>query len=666
MSVQELHAVAIQAQSSCSRSKGKGKLQSLVEILDHYSPILDVLSQSHSDYTALLWGTMRWLLQVTMNYFKLLRRLSVMLEEIGDNLPRFMLYERIFSTDHMSRIISKLYAAIIQFLYEAVAFWKRHQVRKFFVAFWTPFEVKFSDTVDKIHRLQECVEKDATATEIVQRRIQGLRIEEQLREGSLVTRHTLQAVLEVKERQTILLLMTIRQQMFTSFECKSEYQEECIRVYTTFWSQAWEETMKTEAKFSSWHHVPQSRLTYVQAEGLEPMLTVAQLLYDSRHSKSVRRVILFWGAGMTKESAIAALIFGILTKHAEKLLYREMSGFYAKKFSRVSPSFDELWKILTEIMCVLPELHCTIHVASYEPQATEFVASLVQLALHSRHGKLDLLIYHPTINALSDTPGWIELDNDYDVDFDVNACDSLLRLVLLQADHYEDLSITMQTYIWMTTWRAFRYNLMSLAFHQTCHTIRPDVKQHDGARPLPAYRYETRAYRQAAALLKRRIIAFLQIIPIEMPPVVQKRLQQISGSSLNQTQAYDPLQGATFQVYEAKVKPQPVPPSDQNRAEIWTCIRAKFEKAISELFEERILDVLSAMPGLDTHTNSSVLRARDFDSIQTTMNMVGIDVFSQQEWDGAELHHLLFELERVLSDAIETGLSLTQQFVFPW
>ena len=101
-SIEELHAVAEQVQISFSHSKRKGRLQSLVEILDHYSPVLDVLSQSHSEYTALLWASMKWLLQVTMNYFRLLKRLATMLDEIGHSLPRFMLYERILPTDHMS------------------------------------------------------------------------------------------------------------------------------------------------------------------------------------------------------------------------------------------------------------------------------------------------------------------------------------------------------------------------------------------------------------------------------------------------------------------------------------------------------------------------------------------------------------------------------------
>jgi hypothetical protein len=63
------------------------------EILDRYSPILNRLSRPHPNYVALLCGSIQWLLQDTMNCPKLLRRLSNMLEQLGDYLPGFMLYE---------------------------------------------------------------------------------------------------------------------------------------------------------------------------------------------------------------------------------------------------------------------------------------------------------------------------------------------------------------------------------------------------------------------------------------------------------------------------------------------------------------------------------------------------------------------------------------------
>jgi hypothetical protein len=65
-----------------------------------------------------------------MNYFTLLQRLSVMLSEIGHNLPRFLFYKHILPTNRMAGILSELYAAIVEFLHPAVAFFRRRRLSK--------------------------------------------------------------------------------------------------------------------------------------------------------------------------------------------------------------------------------------------------------------------------------------------------------------------------------------------------------------------------------------------------------------------------------------------------------------------------------------------------------------------------------------------------------
>ena len=603
-----------------------------------------------------------------MNYIKLLRRLSTMLEEIGFNLPRFMLYERILPTNHMSEIISKLYAAIIQFLVEAMTFWKSHKIRKFVVALWSPFEIKFGDTIERIRRLQDCVEKDAIATEMAQRHQDSVRFDCQLRELSLVTRHTLQSILEVKEGQTFLLLMNVKQHLFASFDCKNEYQEECTRVYSTFISTEWEDTREKEAQISSWNYFSHSRLTYVQLECLEPAVGAGIVLHDCKYSQDIKRVNMFWGPTMTKESALATLIFGILTKHPEKLLYREASGFYIEKFSCSFPSFNSLWTIFTEIMSVLPELCCTIHVASYDIDATEFITRLMQFAAHSQHGKLDLLIYHTTVNALSKSPGRIELDNEYDVDFDLNACDSFFRIILLEAGYYENLSAAMQTYIWRTAWRSLRYNFMSLTFHQTCHIIRPDVRQHDGRRMLPSFEYESRSHQEASILLKRRIIAFLQLIPFEMSPATQQQLH----AALDIPEV---MEMVTEIITETKTQTTPAssshsqlkPPDAEQRAKIWASVQIQFEAIISGLFQEKILHSLNHRLPIDNNLNFEAERKTEIcgSAYIQQMDIVGRQVFCQDRWTAEDLAASQTRLEEVLMNAARTGLRLMQKVVYP-
>jgi hypothetical protein len=48
----------------CNSRVRKGKVAKVVQILCHYAQVFDVISQSHAELTAFLWGAIRWLIQV--------------------------------------------------------------------------------------------------------------------------------------------------------------------------------------------------------------------------------------------------------------------------------------------------------------------------------------------------------------------------------------------------------------------------------------------------------------------------------------------------------------------------------------------------------------------------------------------------------------------------
>jgi len=87
--VKDLHDIATKTQNLSRR--GTGKVRNMVQTLNQYSGVLDVVSQWHPEYSALVWGTIKWLLLIAMNYINLTQRIAAMLEEIGDNLPRCLL-----------------------------------------------------------------------------------------------------------------------------------------------------------------------------------------------------------------------------------------------------------------------------------------------------------------------------------------------------------------------------------------------------------------------------------------------------------------------------------------------------------------------------------------------------------------------------------------------
>ena len=180
LSVTDLHNVATKAQNLSGRGKGTGRIRSIVQALNQYSGVLDIVSQSHPEYSALVWGSVKWLLLIAMNYINLTMRVADMLEEIGDNIPHFLLYQRLLPTIRMSQVISKLYAAIIEFLCCTIVYFHRRRIRRYFSMLWAPFEIRFKETMEKIQRLQICVENDARATAIIQQHAENTNFVRQL------------------------------------------------------------------------------------------------------------------------------------------------------------------------------------------------------------------------------------------------------------------------------------------------------------------------------------------------------------------------------------------------------------------------------------------------------------------------------------------------------
>jgi hypothetical protein len=124
--------IAVKAQSRCRKGKAKQLLIQFVESLNTYSSAFDVLCQCQPGIITLVWGSMRWLLQMSMNYISLIQRISYMLVEIGLSLPRLQFYERILPSDRIRRTTAELYAAMIEFLCPAILFFNKHSTTEVF------------------------------------------------------------------------------------------------------------------------------------------------------------------------------------------------------------------------------------------------------------------------------------------------------------------------------------------------------------------------------------------------------------------------------------------------------------------------------------------------------------------------------------------------------
>ena len=121
--------------------KSRRKMEKMGRVLNNCSTTIDVLGQYQPGYTALVWGSIRLLLQVrssqsvpgdlltavkgSLNYCNTLGGLAAMLTEIGDNIPRLDMYSHIYPTARMKNLFSKLSVAIAEFCTDAIIFFKK-------------------------------------------------------------------------------------------------------------------------------------------------------------------------------------------------------------------------------------------------------------------------------------------------------------------------------------------------------------------------------------------------------------------------------------------------------------------------------------------------------------------------------------------------------------
>jgi hypothetical protein len=555
-SVRDLHNVATEAQNL--KQRGKGRIRNMVQTLNQYSGVLDIVAQWHPEYSALVWGS--------MNYINLTQRIADMLEEIGDNLPRFVLYQRLLPTTRMSQVISKLYAAVIEFLYCTIVYFHRSRIRRYFSALWVPFETRFKDTVDKIQRLQVCVENDARATAIAQQQIESTNFARQLSELALATKVTLQSILDVKQRQAAMLLMGIRKDIFAGCDHHFVFQEEILDIYKSIVAPEWQIWVSEESKHVASYCYEWTGLTYVQTETWQPAF-MAGILSGILKAACSPTTFLFWSPGMTQTSALACVIFQLLRRHPDKLLYRMPPAFYADKFRRDSLSVESLWQVLLQVIVAVSGISCVLCIDTDNREAVEFVRRFVEFGLTWTQTPFTLLVYNVADPQLSDTPGLVELDIKYDIAMDLDSSEGLSKVVWMELGIHKGVSDGMRISLWSTLWRTLRYNTMALTNEMATRLIESRLIALGKRAKLSKDR------------LKRKIISFLHIIPLDIPSSIRDSLR----TSIHATANLD-SQGHTA---ESCVSWRAEPLDAQKRSDCCAGVSDVLKRTILRLFEKK-------------------------------------------------------------------------------
>ncbi|KIW17804.1 hypothetical protein PV08_04999 [Exophiala spinifera] len=161
--IQDIFFLVLQAQNAYDNSRSRGKawqwLSALSSRLHYYAPVMDALSQFHSGYASLAWGTVKFLLMVSRNHEEQIATFSYGLSRIADHLPRHGLILKLYPTHQIKRGVSFLYAKIIEFLMSALVWYQEGRLKRIYHAVTQPVDVRYKGLFDEINECSRCVDR---------------------------------------------------------------------------------------------------------------------------------------------------------------------------------------------------------------------------------------------------------------------------------------------------------------------------------------------------------------------------------------------------------------------------------------------------------------------------------------------------------------------------
>lgn len=165
--MQDIQALVDQAKAHYDRAQDGKKIWKWLDKVSariiFYGRVLDALAQHHPEYVALAWGTLKFVLMGILNHGRLVQEFSQALIQIGDALRLTKETAELYQTDDVRDAISRLYAPILVFFQQALRWYNRSRVGRALSAVFSPYELKYKDTVEQIQRCAKAVNDMAAA-----------------------------------------------------------------------------------------------------------------------------------------------------------------------------------------------------------------------------------------------------------------------------------------------------------------------------------------------------------------------------------------------------------------------------------------------------------------------------------------------------------------------
>ncbi|TQN67034.1 hypothetical protein CSHISOI_08421, partial [Colletotrichum shisoi] len=151
-------------------SKAAEALTRLSEKIHHYGGIVDVVVSHHPEYTALVWGAMKFFFVGAVNHQKVITRLSEGLVQIADLIPTAELTLRLYPLPHVRRIVVAIHANVLKFLVRALRWYQESKFMHVVHAITRPTELRYDDTLLTISALSRSMSDAALASSQAEQR----------------------------------------------------------------------------------------------------------------------------------------------------------------------------------------------------------------------------------------------------------------------------------------------------------------------------------------------------------------------------------------------------------------------------------------------------------------------------------------------------------------
>ncbi|KAF4779207.1 hypothetical protein HER10_EVM0001834 [Colletotrichum scovillei] len=473
----DLHRIAWDIQRTKEAKLGEGKTKKLIECLDHYQGVFDILSQAEFSGLPLIWGGLKFVLLVTKNNSNVLSKVIDVMIDIGRDLERIRGYIALYPTPRMLEFSSELYAAIVEFLEKVIRDAKNAEkniLKRAMTTFLQPFDARYGELVMKMKKTQLDIREDAELCFHIRHAMVNHAID-RYRTVLPLQRHTMhQAFKSVAENPTADLFKAIRKNLFKNFEVQAGFHQELQATYEVTTSKAWIEWFSMEQKYVPSGYSHETKVIQAECDAPDPQHALVWKKQQRKFASHVPSAYLIWTRGMTAQSAIASLVDQILVQKTEVMID---AGIDLEQFKEANNSVASLWKFFTYLTRVLGGCMVYITIGSVGEQEFAIVGKFVRMAKNWKGPPVNVTLIHPFNDNFARTDDVVNLDDKYDVHPRLTTTDAMHHVLLLEINPERKISDTIRSLLWETVWREVRYAVIVIALTQVIDKIHDAAKR---------------------------------------------------------------------------------------------------------------------------------------------------------------------------------------------